>query len=101
MMAYPGLWRMAAKQWRYAIGEFHRSLSKSAFVRELQRLVPEVTESDVVPDGSGVRGQALRRDGLLVDDFEFAHAENILHLWNVPSPAATASLPVGKMGFRL
>jgi L-2-hydroxyglutarate oxidase LhgO len=58
------------KRWHYAIGEFHRSLSKSAFVGELQRLVPEVTESDVVPDGSGVRAQALRRDGLLVDDFE-------------------------------
>jgi L-2-hydroxyglutarate oxidase len=55
-------------------------------MRDLQRLVPEVTESDVVPDGSGVRAPALRRDGLLVDDFEFAQAENILHLWNVPSP---------------
>jgi (S)-2-hydroxyglutarate dehydrogenase len=96
MMAYPGLWRMAAKHWHHAIGEFHRSLSRSAFVGELQRLVPEVTESDVVPDGSGVRAQALRREGLLVDDFEFAQAENILHVCNVPSPAATASLPVEK-----
>jgi len=69
--AFPGFWRMAAQHWRNAAGEFHRSFSKPAFVRALQRLVPEVCEHDLVPGGSGVRAQALGRDGKLVDDFQF------------------------------
>jgi (S)-2-hydroxyglutarate dehydrogenase len=95
--AYPGFWRMAKKYWRYGASEFHRSFSKQQFVAALQRLVPEVQPGDLVPDGSGVRAQALRPDGSLVDDFEFVQTERMLHVWNVPSPAATASLPIGEM----
>ncbi|MGC1645048.1 MAG: L-2-hydroxyglutarate oxidase [Candidatus Sulfotelmatobacter sp.] len=93
---FPGFWRMAGKHWRNALDEWHRSLSKPAFVRALQRLLPEVGEKDLVPGGSGVRAQALKPDGSLVDDFQFVPSGKILHVLNVPSPAATASLTIGK-----
>jgi L-2-hydroxyglutarate oxidase LhgO len=96
-VAFPGFWRMAAQHWRSGLDEFHRSLSKPAFVRALQRLLPEIREQDLVPSGSGVRAQALKRDGSLVDDFQFVQSGNILHVINVPSPAATASLMIGRM----
>jgi L-2-hydroxyglutarate oxidase len=96
-LAFPGFWRMAAKQWRSGLDEFHRSFSKPAFVRALQRLLPEVREQDLVPGGSGVRAQALRRDGALVDDFQFVPSGKMLHVLNVPSPAATASIPIGRV----
>lgn len=95
-LAFPGFWRMTRQHWRYGLGEWRRSLSKAAFVRALQRLVPEIRDSDLVPGGSGVRAQALRPDGTLVDDFQFVPSGKILHVLNVPSPAATASLMVGK-----
>ncbi|MGA8764279.1 MAG: L-2-hydroxyglutarate oxidase [Candidatus Sulfotelmatobacter sp.] len=95
-LAFPGFWRLAAKQWRYGIGEFYRSFSKRAFVRALQRLVPEVCEADLTPGVSGVRAQALRRDGTLMDDFYFLRSGKMLHVLNVPSPAATASLEIGR-----
>jgi L-2-hydroxyglutarate oxidase LhgO len=87
---------MARKYWRDGASEFYRSLSKKAFVKALQRLVPEIVGSDLVADGSGVRAQAVRPDGSLVDDFHFVQSERMLHVWNVPSPAATASLPIGR-----
>jgi L-2-hydroxyglutarate oxidase len=95
-LAFPGFWRMAAKHWRSGLDEVHQSFFKPAFVRALQRLVPEVGEQDLVPGGSGVRAQALRRDGTLVDDFQFVQSERMLHVLNVPSPAATASLLIGR-----
>jgi L-2-hydroxyglutarate oxidase LhgO len=95
-ITYLGFWRMAGRYWREGAAEFHRSLSKSAFVKALQRLVPEIVSSDLVADGSGVRAQAVGRDGFLLDDFHFVQAGNILHVCNVPSPAATASLPIGQ-----
>jgi len=95
-VAFPGFWRMAAQHWRSGFDEFHRSLSKPAFVRALQRLLPEIREQDLIPGGSGVRAQALKRDGSLVDDFQFVQSGNILHVINVPSPAATASLMIGR-----
>jgi len=95
-VTYGGFWRMAGKYWRNGVGEWHRSLSKAAFVRALQRLLPEVKESDLVPGGSGVRAQALKPDGALVDDFQFVPSGKVLHVLNVPSPAATASLMIGK-----
>jgi len=95
-LAFPGFWRMARKHWRNGLGEWHRSLSKRAFVRALQRLLPEINERDLVPGGSGVRAQALKTDGALVDDFQFVPSGKILHVLNVPSPAATASLMIGK-----
>ena len=94
--AFPGFWRMAGKHWRNALDEWHRSLSKPAFVRALQRLLPEVGEKDLVPGGSGVRAQALKPDGALVEDFQFVPSGKVLHVLNVPSPAATASLTIGK-----
>jgi L-2-hydroxyglutarate oxidase len=87
---------MAAKHWRSGLEEFQRSFSKGAFVRALQRLVPEVCPEDLVPGGSGVRAQALRRDGTLVDDFQIVPSRRMLHVLNVPSPAATASLVIGR-----
>ncbi len=95
-LAYPGFWRMARKNWRNGFDEFRRSLSKPLFVRALQRLIPEINEKDLVPGGSGVRAQALKPDGTLVDDFQFVTSGKVLHVLNVPSPAATASLSIGK-----
>jgi (S)-2-hydroxyglutarate dehydrogenase len=94
-VAFPGFWRMARRHWRNGLDEFRRSLSKPLFVRALQRLVPEVRDNDLVPGGSGVRAQALKPDGALVDDFQFVTSGKVLHVLNVPSPAATASLAIG------
>jgi L-2-hydroxyglutarate oxidase LhgO len=95
-LTYPGFWHMAGKYWRDGAAEYYRSLNKGAFVRALQQLVPEIVSSDLTADGSGVRAQAVRPDGSLVDDFEFVLADKMLHVWNVVSPAATASLPIGR-----
>ncbi|MGB0012831.1 MAG: L-2-hydroxyglutarate oxidase [Candidatus Sulfotelmatobacter sp.] len=95
-LAFPGFWRMGAKNWRSGLDEFHRSLSKAAFVRALQRLVPDVQPTDLVPGGSGVRAQAVTREGALVDDFKFVPSDRMLHVLNVPSPAATASIMIGR-----
>jgi (S)-2-hydroxyglutarate dehydrogenase len=95
-LAFPGFWRMAKANWRSGLYEFRRSFSKAEFVRALQRLLPEVREQDLVPGGSGVRAQALGRDGTLVDDFRFVPSARMLHVLNVPSPAATASLVIGR-----
>lgn len=95
-LGYAGFWRMAGKYWRYGMGEVHRSLSKRAFVKALQRLLPEIKSDDLVSDGSGVRAQAVRPDGSLLDDFHFTRVANTLNVCNVPSPAATASLAIGK-----
>jgi L-2-hydroxyglutarate oxidase len=94
--AYPGFWHMAAKYWRSGAGEFYRSFYKPALVRALQTLLPEIGSSDLVRNGSGVRATAVSHDGSLVDDFQFVCSQNMLHLWNVVSPAATASLPIGR-----
>jgi len=93
---FPGFWIMAAKYGKVGVEEYYRSWSKRAFVRSLQKLVPEITEADLVPGGSGVRAQALSRRGKLIDDFSFAYADGVLHVCNVPSPAATASLAIAK-----
>ncbi len=93
---FPGFWRLAARYWRSGVGEFYRSFSKAAFVKALQRLVPEVREPDLAPGGAGVRAQALDRQGRLLDDFSFVKSARMVHVVNVPSPAATASLPIGR-----
>jgi L-2-hydroxyglutarate oxidase LhgO len=95
-LGFQGFWRMAAKNWRSGFDEFRRSFSKAAFVRALQRLVPEIRGADLVPGKSGVRAQALAPDGALVDDFKFVPSPRILHVLNVPSPAATASLMIAR-----
>jgi L-2-hydroxyglutarate oxidase len=95
-MTYAGFWRLAAKHAKSGFAELHRSFSKKAFVRSLQKLVPEVREDDLVPGEAGVRAQALRPDGGLVDDFLLVRDERTLHVCNAPSPAATASLAIGR-----
>ena len=95
-LTYPALWRLARTNWRTGVGEIHRSLSKKAFVRGLQKLVPEVQAGDIVPIAAGVRAQALTKEGKLVDDFLISEGENSIHVLNAPSPAATASIPIGE-----
>jgi L-2-hydroxyglutarate oxidase len=95
-LAFPGFWRMARQHWRNGIDEWQRSLSKPAFVKALQRLLPEIAAHDLVPGGSGVHAQALKPDGALVDDFQFVTSGKLLHVLNVPSPAATASLTIAQ-----
>ncbi|MER5764879.1 L-2-hydroxyglutarate oxidase [Streptomyces sp. NPDC002082] len=95
-LAWPGSWRMAARHWRYGAGEVRRSLSKAAFVEAVRRLLPAVRAEDLVPAAAGVRAQAVLRDGSLVDDFLIREGERTVHVLNAPSPAATASLPIGR-----
>jgi L-2-hydroxyglutarate oxidase len=96
-MTYAGFWRLAAKHARSGLEEIHRSFSKKAFVRSLQKLVPEICEEDLVPSAAGVRAQALRPDGALVDDFLIVRGPSAIHVCNAPSPAATASLEIGRL----
>ena len=91
-----GFRAMARQHWKNGLKEFRRSLRKREFVRSCQRLVPAVQMEDMAPGGSGVRAQAVGADGALVDDFRFVGRERFLHVLNVPSPAATASLPIGR-----
>jgi (S)-2-hydroxyglutarate dehydrogenase len=95
-MTYPGFWKLAGKFYNEGIQEMIRSYSKTIFVRSLQRLIPEVRASDVVPTPAGVRAQALKSDGSMVDDFLFINRDRALHVCNAPSPAATASIEIGK-----
>jgi L-2-hydroxyglutarate oxidase len=94
-VTYPGFLRLCARYWRVGAGEVARSLSKAAFVRAVQRLVPEVRGVHLRPAPAGVRAQALAPDGRLVDDFVFADTPRSVHVLNAPSPAATASLQIG------
>jgi L-2-hydroxyglutarate oxidase len=93
---YGGFWRMAAKYWRMGLGEMYRSFSKQSLVRSLQRLIPEVRSEDVVAAGAGVRAQAVEPNGALVDDFRIVEVDHMVHVLNAPSPAATASLSIGR-----
>jgi L-2-hydroxyglutarate oxidase len=93
---YPGFWVMGVKFWKMGLGEFYRSFSKKAFVRALQRLIPEIQAEDLQPGGAGVRAQALEANGFLVDDFRIKESERMVHVLNAPSPAATASISIGQ-----
>jgi L-2-hydroxyglutarate oxidase len=96
MARFPGFWRMARAQWRTGFDEVRRSISKARFVASLQRLVPSLKADDLVPGGSGVRAQAVGADGRLVDDFQIQTVPGMVHVLNAPSPAATASLMIGR-----
>ena len=96
MVGFPGFWRMAAKYWRMGAGEMYRSASKKAFVRALRGLLPELRNEDVHPSGAGVRAQALDPKGNLLDDFHIVESERMVHVLNAPSPAATASISIGR-----
>jgi (S)-2-hydroxyglutarate dehydrogenase len=95
-LSYGGFWRLALRHVPMGVAEFYRSFAKSAFVRALQRLVPEIETDDLAAGGAGVRAQALAPDGRLVDDFHIVEAERQIHVLNAPSPAATASIAIGR-----
>ncbi|MGV9252102.1 L-2-hydroxyglutarate oxidase [Streptomyces sp. NPDC003697] len=95
-LTWPGTWRIARRHWRYGAGELRRSASRAAFTRAVRRLLPAVREDDLVPSPAGVRAQAVLRDGTLVDDFLIREGARAVHVLNAPSPAATASLPIGR-----
>ncbi len=95
-LAWTGFRTVAIKYWRTGLGEYHRSLSKQAFVKALQKLIPEIQAQHLEPGGAGIRAQACDRQGNLLDDFDIRINDNIIHVCNAPSPAATASLAIGK-----
>lgn len=95
-VAWPGSWVIARRHWRYGAGELRRSMSKGAFLQAVRRLLPAVEETDLVRAPAGVRAQAVLRDGTLVDDFLIREGARTVHVLNAPSPAATASLPIGR-----
>lgn len=96
-LTYPGFIKLARKHWRMGAGEMRRSLSKTAFVGALRRLMPEIKSEHLVPAAAGIRAQAVARDGSLVDDFAFQERPRVVNVINAPSPGATASLSIGKM----
>ncbi len=96
MLTYKGFRRMVRRHWRTGLAELHRSLSKRAFWRALQKLVPDIGLEDLIPGGSGVRAQAVAPDGSLVDDFAVLARPHAVHVLNAPSPAASASLAIGE-----
>jgi (S)-2-hydroxyglutarate dehydrogenase len=95
-LAWPGFQKVASKYWRTGFGEMYRSFSKAAFTKALQKLIPEIKESDLVEGGAGVRAQACDRDGGLVDDFMILEKDHVINVCNAPSPAATSSLSIGE-----
>lgn len=95
--SFPGFWRLAGKFWSVGLHEYRRSLSKAAFVRSLQQLLPEIQADDLVSAEAGVRAQAVDAKGNLLDDFHLLTGERMLHVVNAPSPAATASIAIGRV----
>ncbi len=93
-LGYGGFWRLARRYWRRGAGEMARSAFKGAFVRSLRELLPDLTADDLEPAPAGVRAQAVRPDGSIIDDFLFVDGPNALHVVNAPSPAATAALEI-------
>ena len=91
-LSYPGFWKMSMKFWKVGMDEVYRSYSKRVFVRDLQKLVPEITDEDLAPGGAGVRAQAVARSGALLDDFHILQGREAVHVLNAPSPGATSSL---------
>ena len=94
-LSYSGFWRMARKYWSTGFKEYYRSFFKSSFLKSLQRLVPDIKEDHIETSPAGVRAQALDPEGLLVDDFVIKNTNNMIHVINAPSPAATSSLSIG------
>lgn len=95
-LSFPGLWKMAGKFAKEGLDEYVRSFSKKQFTKSLQELIPEIQEADLIPAPAGVRAQALRSDGNMVDDFHIIMGKRTIHVCNAPSPAATASIEIGK-----
>ncbi len=97
LLKFPGFWKMAKQHWRMGVMEMHRSVSEAAFVKALQKLIPELCSEDVTPGRAGIRAQALDESGKLLDDFRLVDGPGMLHVLNAPSPAATASLAIGRV----
>ncbi len=95
-LRYPGFQKLAAKYWRTGIGEMWRSASKKAFVKALQHLIPDISEEHLVKAPAGIRAQAVKPDGSMMDDFAFQESQRIINVINAPSPAATSSLAIGQ-----
>jgi L-2-hydroxyglutarate oxidase len=95
-LSWPGFRPVMYKYWRTGLGEFYRSFSKAAFVKALQKLIPSIQSDDLIPGGAGVRAQACERNGGLLDDFYILESQNIYHVCNAPSPAATSSFAIGE-----
>ena len=96
IFTYPAFWKMAARYWRTGLQEMFYSVSKKAFVKSMQKLVPEIRDGDLERWGSGIRAQAIRSDGSLIDDFVIQETRNAVHVINAPSPGATSSLSIGQ-----
>lgn len=96
VLTYAGFWRMAIPNMKEGLHEMIRSFSKNAFLKSLQRLLPDIEKDDIIPSSAGVRAQALNKDGSLVDDFAIFKSKRSIHVCNAPSPAATASIMIGK-----
>ena len=96
ILSMPAFWRMALRYWRTGLQEIYFSLSKKAYVKSMQKLVPSVGVGDLEKWGSGVRAQAILPDGTLVDDFVIKETRNAVHVINAPSPGATSSLSIGE-----
>ena len=94
-ITYPGFWKMGIREWKTGVWEINRSLRKGVFLDSLQQLVPELTAADLDGTGSGVRAQAVDREGNLVDDFRIEESPGAIHVLNAPSPGATSSLVIG------
>lgn len=94
VLSFTGFWRFLAKYPSLTAYEFRRSLSSAEFCRSLQRLIPEISLNHLEKGTAGVRAQAMKSDGTLVQDFSYIHHSNALHLLNAPSPGATASLAI-------
>ena len=95
-LAWHGFQKVVAKYWKVGMGEMHRSISKAAFTKALQKLLPEIQEDDITPAHAGVRAQACDIKGNLLDDFSIMERDKIINVCNAPSPAATSSLAVGE-----
>lgn len=95
-LAWPGFQKVMWKYWKVGIGEYYRSYNKVAFTKALQRLLPTIERSDLLPGGAGVRAQACTKEGKLIDDFLIYENQNVINVLNAPSPAATASLAIGE-----
>jgi (S)-2-hydroxyglutarate dehydrogenase len=95
-LTWPGFQKVMLQYWKIGLGEYYRSFSKLAFTNALQRLIPDIQKDDLIPGGSGVRAQACTRDGGLIDDFLITQNDHVINVLNAPSPAATASLSIGK-----
>ncbi len=100
-LTFPGTWRLFIRHWRYGFGEYRRAFLKGQFLKQLQRLIPSLTASDIKPSRAGVRAQALEPNGELIDDFKIEKSVNSIHILNAPSPAATASLAIGETVSRI